>query len=136
LRALPNVHPDDNYRMTQITQPLRDIVSRPELWPNQSMIDGDDDPIRRRMRSLSDEELRRVMTVDAADWRPEVVDIARQELERREHPNGVDPFRAPSPPRGPQEAPLADKRRPNVPKGAPLVLLLLVLARVLMFLMR
>lgn len=43
----------------------------------------DSDPIRRRMVSLKDEELLRILGPDADDWQPEAQDLAREELQRR-----------------------------------------------------
>jgi len=46
----------------------------------------DVDQTRRRMEAMSDDELRRVVTVDVDDWQPDAVAMARQELGRR----GID----------------------------------------------
>lgn len=55
--------------------------------------------MRDRIQSMSDEELARMVSTEAADWRPEAVEMARDELRRRdtnglrtapavEHPEG------------------------------------------------
>jgi hypothetical protein len=48
------------------------------------MADQDDDaPIRARMSILTDYELQRVVTVDADQWQPRAVELAREEIARR-----------------------------------------------------
>jgi hypothetical protein len=94
-----------------------------------------DDPIRRRMMSLSDEELERVVGVEADDWQPDAIDVAREERVRRGL-GGPAPFREPAYRRSGPPAPLADRRRPNVSKGVPLFILAIIVARVLLYLAR
>lgn len=95
----------------------------------------DDDPIRRRMAALSDDELRRVVTVDADDWQPEAITAAREERERR-NLKGLTPYRDPSDKRSGPLAPVPDRRRPDVSKGIPLGLVAILLVRVILYLLR
>jgi hypothetical protein len=44
------------------------------------------DEVRRRMAAMSDEDLRRVVTVEAEQYQPEAIAIAREELARRQPP--------------------------------------------------
>jgi hypothetical protein len=46
-------------------------------------MDEADDPIRRRMSQLSDDELRLAVTVEQDQWQPEAIRIAREELVHR-----------------------------------------------------
>lgn len=86
-----------------------------------------DEPIRRRMMGLSDDELRRAVTVEADDWQPEALAVAREELARR----GIRDVETAAP----LAAPETDKRRPLYRNGVPLVLLAIILIRVLIFLL-
>jgi hypothetical protein len=90
--------------------------------------------IQRRMAGLSDDELRRVVTVDADDWQPEAREEARQEMERR-NLVGPDPYRAPGNQQLGPSAPLPDRRRPDVSKGVPLIFFALILVRALIYLL-
>jgi hypothetical protein len=99
------------------------------------MANLDDDPIRRRMMSLSDEELRRVVTVEADDWQPEAIAIARQEMERRTI-TAAGPYRGPANQQSGPPAPIADRRRPDKRKGVPLILLMVLLLKVILILAR
>jgi hypothetical protein len=48
------------------------------------MADQDDDaPIRQRMSILTDHELQRVVTVEADQWQPRAIELAREEILRR-----------------------------------------------------
>jgi len=98
-------------------------------------MDDADDPIARRMRALSDEELQRVIGPEADDWQPAAIAVAHQELVRR-NVVGVAPFREGEHRRSGPAAPAPDRRRPNMAKGVPLAILLGLLIKVILLLLR
>jgi hypothetical protein len=84
------------------------------------------DPMRARMASLTDEELQRVVTVEAGDWSAEGLEAAGEELRRR----GVVSLSPPPP------LPDADPRRPTMRAGIPIGILIVLLLKILLMLLR
>jgi hypothetical protein len=87
------------------------------------------EPIRRRITALGDEELRRVVTVDAADWQPEAIAIAEEELRQRELAQG-HPYRESAAP----VPTTPDQQWSYLRRGVPVLFFILVAFRLLFFL--
>jgi hypothetical protein len=117
-----------------LVRPL--IAGGRDLWRTVPMADEAPDPIRARMQSLTDDELVRVVTVEAGDWEPEALAAAREEMARRERAAPDLHREVPGGPTGTPPAPEpADRHWPRMKKSLPVTILIVLGLRLLALLL-